>query len=502
MPVITVSEIIREFTVEEEITREVTIPARLSPAEKVVSVNARVQVTSVRVLSGIVEVSGYIRYTLFYDPEGEEDLESFSRTVGFTERLVVPGARPGLDASIDVLIQDIDWELLTPRTILLTFLLSNTIELFRPERLRVIEEIDRVRFERFRVQRVVQEFTVQRTFIRRVQLARELPDIDRVISLEPVRQMVDVEPRKDQLFVQALIELGLLYRPEREFELRFTTLNFPVSFVIDAPGVRPDMDVFADLFIQDIEILRLSERELTIRMQTIWDIIVITEEELELPTEVIGLPPGRIPIRRKFLIERIVIQRRTRIIVTETVELDPAGPGVRRVIRANGRILPGLVVEAERGGISISGTVTVDIIYVAATAAQPVLYVSEEISFTRFLNIEGVRPGMQVRVEAEVDEVHTDIVSPYQIRVSPIIDLRILVTERVPVTVIERIAEEVEVIPEEEIPPETFVYTVQQGDTLFKLAQRFNTTVEILAELNDLEDPSQLFIGQRLLIPR
>ena len=48
----------------------------------------------------------------------------------------------------------------------------------------------------------------------------------------------------------------------------------------------------------------------------------------------------------------------------------------------------------------------------------------------------------------------------------------------------------------------TFVYLLQEGDSLPLLAQRFGTTVRVLRELNDLQDPSRVKPGTRLLIPQ
>ena len=48
----------------------------------------------------------------------------------------------------------------------------------------------------------------------------------------------------------------------------------------------------------------------------------------------------------------------------------------------------------------------------------------------------------------------------------------------------------------------TFVYVIQEGDTLPRLAQRFGTTVRILQELNSLQNPENFKPGVRVLIPQ
>lgn len=43
-------------------------------------------------------------------------------------------------------------------------------------------------------------------------------------------------------------------------------------------------------------------------------------------------------------------------------------------------------------------------------------------------------------------------------------------------------------------------YTVKSGDTLYALASKFNTTVEKIVELNNIKNPNYIYIGQRLRI--
>ena len=44
-------------------------------------------------------------------------------------------------------------------------------------------------------------------------------------------------------------------------------------------------------------------------------------------------------------------------------------------------------------------------------------------------------------------------------------------------------------------------YTIEAGDTLGRIAVRFNTTVERVQALNNLADPRALRIGAKLVIP-
>lgn len=45
------------------------------------------------------------------------------------------------------------------------------------------------------------------------------------------------------------------------------------------------------------------------------------------------------------------------------------------------------------------------------------------------------------------------------------------------------------------------IYIVQPGDTLFKIAENYNSNVDIITELNNINNPNLIYPGQRLIIP-
>jgi LysM repeat protein len=51
-------------------------------------------------------------------------------------------------------------------------------------------------------------------------------------------------------------------------------------------------------------------------------------------------------------------------------------------------------------------------------------------------------------------------------------------------------------------PSATVVHVVQRGENLFRIAQRYNTTVEAIASANGISNPRLIYVGQKLTIPQ
>lgn len=54
--------------------------------------------------------------------------------------------------------------------------------------------------------------------------------------------------------------------------------------------------------------------------------------------------------------------------------------------------------------------------------------------------------------------------------------------------------------PNEEINTESVIYTVQKGDTLSQIAQKYGTTVQELVSINNISNPNLIYPGQVLRI--
>jgi LysM repeat protein len=57
-------------------------------------------------------------------------------------------------------------------------------------------------------------------------------------------------------------------------------------------------------------------------------------------------------------------------------------------------------------------------------------------------------------------------------------------------------------IPKRRCPQGAFVYVVESGDTLSRIARKFNTTVQAIIKVNPGIDPDDLVVGQQICVPK
>ena len=63
-------------------------------------------------------------------------------------------------------------------------------------------------------------------------------------------------------------------------------------------------------------------------------------------------------------------------------------------------------------------------------------------------------------------------------------------------------AEPKQILGEQKVQADYQTYEIKKGDTLFNLSNQFNVSWQTLAEINNLEEPYILKIGQKIKIPK
>lgn len=493
-----VSDILGQRNVETEVARNFRISSRQPAAARIVSVNARVEITETEMREGMVNLTGIIRTTIFYTPAGTSEVRSIRRSFQFTDRVSVSGARRGREVLAESFISDIDFELLDERSIGLEFIVLSEIEVTTRDRVSLAEEVPDVdlRRERMRIRSNLRERTFTREISSRLRLPDEAEDIQRIVDSDPIIRIIEITTTRQGVRVRGRVRNEVLYISSGD-EVRHVSLRFPFAETFSISDVSGEIDAFVEAAIREEEVKKVNSRRIDKQLRVEFAVLVVRDREISVPTEIRG-PEGVYPVRRRVLVDRIVAEEQTRFSVRERITIQTDNPDVGRVIRATGRLIGGsLFAEAASGGVMVEGIIDVNVLYAAGQPDQPVFYAAGEIPFSYFIDIEGVTSDMKVYPEVEVLRSSASRISEREISVRSVLNVNMVVTERQEVQVITDISD----TPGEELPEEYINYTVREGDTLFLIAQRYGTSVEELTAINEIADPAQLRAGQQLLVP-
>jgi len=122
------------------------------------------------------------------------------------------------------------------------------------------------------------------------------------------------------------------------------------------------------------------------------------------------------------------------------------------------------------------------------------------LPFRQVIEAKGAKPAMRVSVDASIDHAAFSMLSGRETEVRFLLTFNTQVIEEEEARIIHN-------IEFTELSPETLagmasmtVYIVQQGDTLWKIAKKYNTAIDELLAVNDIEHPGKIAPEQKLLI--
>src|SRR6056297_1347364 len=248
-----ISESIASRTVETEVVRNVGIPARLPPAERVDSVNARVEITNVNVATDTVVYSGIIRTSIFYaSADDPSNVVSIRRNFNFTDRVSVPGARPGYEVTIEPGISDIDFYVINDRLLGVEYTVISDIDITAPERVSFVEEEEGIelRTRDIRIRRELRERNYTRTLTSIERLDSGDPDIQRIINVNSEAVLIDITAANNQVNVTGIVKNDILYL-SNQGKVEYVALQFPFSESFSFRGVTPEMSPFIEAIVTE-----------------------------------------------------------------------------------------------------------------------------------------------------------------------------------------------------------------------------------------------------------
>lgn len=177
-------------------------------------------------------------------------------------------------------------------------------------------------------------------------------------------------------------------------------------------------------------------------------------------------------------------------------------PDISQIVNVTAMI-GAVKTTVEDGRITAEGEVLCSTLYMSDNSAQPAASFTTKIPFTQSFDSRPSKAGMTAYADFDVHHVSFNIMSPSEIELRISVSAKLTVIKQCELTVISGVTQPDDpYIQKDGDAPAILLYVVQPGDTLWKIAKRYNAPLELLKEVNQLKNPDLIMPGQKLLIPR
>ncbi len=526
----TVRQVIGEKTVQTVVRGKITIPKQKPAVEQVLAVRAKVEERETEVVPDKVIVQGKAIFNVTYVADfPTQPVHHVRGEIEFAESVHIPGARSGLDVFTQITIEKVkaDLDPKDKRQIVVTLIIRIFVKVTEAEPKQLLIDLPGAK-NRFTREQVKLDI-VKAIGSRQVAVSDQIDILQLFQGQKPCpKEIIDTiadvtinkkEVINDKVIVEGILTIQIIYVADFPTQpVHHAHIEVAFTEFVEVPGARPGDMVTIQVAIEDVHARVKNECEIAVTavlavrakvMEQIKKLLVAWIDDNLLACL---LDANAIRQVTLFLDQILNEEDQVQVTLREVVSIPKPKPDVQKVLEAFVTDLKVTETEVIKNKVIVRGVVIIKVTYVADRPDQPVHAFEAEIPFTAFIEVLGAEPGADVNVLAEAEFVSASMDTARTVAVKLVIKVIARVTDIEQRKVFEclrpsaeiecpiKVVEEVKV-PEKKPAPTGKTYVIQAGDTFFKLAQRFGTTVQALRAANPGVNPNNLQIGQVINLP-
>lgn len=453
------------------------------------------------VLEGKARFDGTINLNVIYLADTDEDTtRGLTYALDFTQIIDVENCKSGMTMKSNLNIKNIECRVLNGRKINTKVLLEVEVSIYSNEEIKILKKIDNIEEiqtlnSSIQINNLVGNGNCRATAKDTIML-NEGEELSEILKTGIKVENSEVKVSYNKVLLKADANVKIMYLTEDK-EIKILSKNIPVMGFIDINNVSEENILSCNYEIKniiikpnpveqhsiyvEIEFEMECEAMESLNIELIQDMYCPTRE-LEFKQKEITTTTGKNKIKEISNIrERILIPEISNRKIYD-VEIMP---NINSVKILNGRA----VYEGE---LKLNFIFSLDENIRIDTKKYT-------LPFTFSIDNENLSENKILETKIECNNDEFVIISDGTIECKIDLIFNIEVSNYTNINIMEEINVQDECMS---ISPSMVIYIVKQGDTLWNIAKKYKTTVKEIVDLNKIENPNNLQIGQKLFIPR
>ena len=509
---ITIDKKIGKETSQVLVEGDIIVPDTKPDIDMVLEANGSAYIDSKDIVNDRITFKGNLDINVLFIAKGEnKPIYNMQSTYPINDFINIEGIDKNMTVFTTCNITNLDYKLINDRKVSFRAILDVTSEVLAKENIEAVTTIDGLDAKQMKVTNINVNKVACTKFDRfnikdDIEISSGRPNIKEILDINFNIINKDVRTQLEKINISGDIRACILYKSDEEDSIiTYFEQDIPFNGVIEVEGATDDMigDVYLDIQEKNIQILEDVDGEPRLIGVDIYvgcNIKVSYEDEMNILEDAYALD-------KKINIEKnmqsypmLVCKNKNQASIKEVLKLDEECPPILQVLKVSGKpILDNIEILQDK--IIAEGIVECKILYITNNDEYPMHCFTTIMPYSQAIDAKGTSPKLaKVDINSYIEHIGVNMMSDKDVEVRCAINFDTCVIKEKEISFITDVVfEEVDEQFLNSISS-MIIYVVQSGDTLWDLAKKFNTTVDDIVELNDIENPDLIYPGQKLLI--
>jgi hypothetical protein len=510
---IKINSMIGEDSTQTVFENDIIVPDVKPDIARILLIDSNVYVNSAEPVNEKIAVSGVVLYKILYISEdAEKSVKSINANANFYHTLDIANIKPGMKCKAKCEVEHMEYNVLNGRKVNVKAVVKVSGKVYDETDKEIacditgMEDIQSLR-ESISINSYLGDNRINYIIKENMELPSSKPSINEILRNDVKITGKDYKIADNKVIVKGELTISTLFTGDDEARsIQFMEHEIPFTQFIDLPGLDEYASCDVDYQIIDsrFEAGEDSDGEpRVLRGEISLNIFVAgyARKSVEVLTDAYS-PRTRLGLEKQALrLEDITVENRSQVNIKDTLVLEDDSPEIAEVFNVLSKpVLTECKLYDDK--VVIEGLVNSDVLYLANDSEQPVFCQRQETPFKHTIDCKGTRPEMGYEVDLDVEHCSYSMLSANEVEFRLALGVAFKGVDPVEIPLIAKVTE---TPPDEKrvaTQPSMIIYFLQPGDTLWKVAKKYYTTVADIERVNNLSDHDALLAGQQIIIPR
>lgn len=503
-------QLLCESSIDTVVKAEYIIPDTHPDVFEILTAEGKPTIITKEVMKDKAYLEGQIEYNVLYlakEEDGKCGLYNVVYSGKFSDYVELQGSETGMTCDAQPYVEDLECNIANERKILVNGIIKLKCSVYKKNNIQVVKDISNTSDIQLlknpvSIDKILGTGSLDLVAKSHILIDSDKPPIGNVLRCDVNVHKKDVKILENKISIEAFALIQIVYRAKDSRDIYYIKDDVLINNDTDMQGVVPTMDSRTDFKLDAVQYdvkedetgeNRIIDVEALIKAQT----KVMYKEDIEFiqdaysPTEIMDMK------KNSYKLTSSLGSVNDQVIVKGNVDAAKITIKPVQIISTFGSvcITDKKLVEDK---VIIEGLLNTEVLYKTADEDKYVNIVKEDIPFTSSMDMSGCKIDMSLIAAASLESIEASIESNSIVvrgnvlvwaNVSYLEDREFLVD----------IQEDADKKPEKKAS--ITIYIVQPGDTLWKIAKNYYTTMDTIVKVNEIENPDELKTGDKLLIP-